>query len=82
MPGKTGPWEGQGVVWGLHSECGGCEISSLESLFLGTSLVAQWLRLHAPDAGAWVPSLVRELDPTCMPQLRVHAITKEPACHN
>ena len=28
---------------------------------LGTSLVAQWLRLHTPKAG----SLVRELDATC-----------------
>ena len=31
----------------------------------GTSLVAQWLRLLAPNAGAHVRSLVRELDPTC-----------------
>ena len=31
----------------------------------GTSLVVQWLTLHAPNAGAWVPSLVTELDPTC-----------------
>ena len=30
----------------------------------GTSLVAQWLRLCAPNAGALVRSLVRELDPT------------------
>ena len=29
-----------------------------------TSLVVQWLRLHAPDAGAQVWSLVRELAPT------------------
>ena len=30
-----------------------------------TSLVVQWLRLHAPSAGgAWVQSLVGELDPT------------------
>ena len=36
----------------------------------GTSLVVQWLRLHAPNAGGLVPSLVRELDPICMPQLR------------
>ena len=33
-------------------------------LFVGTSLVVQWLRLHAPNArGAQVQSLVRELDP-------------------
>ena len=25
----------------------------------------QWLRLHTPNAGGWVPSLVRELDPIC-----------------
>ena len=37
----------------------------------GTSLVAQWMRLCAPNAGGWVRSLVRELDPTCMLQLRV-----------
>ena len=31
----------------------------------GTSLVFQWLKLCAPRQGAWVRSLVRELDPTC-----------------
>ena len=31
----------------------------------GTSMVAQWLRLHAPNAGSQVQSLVRELDPAC-----------------
>ena len=31
----------------------------------GTSLVVQWLALCTPNAGAQVPSLVRELDPTC-----------------
>ena len=30
----------------------------------GASLVVQWLRLHAPKAGARVPLLVKELDPT------------------
>ena len=43
-----------------------------------------------PMPGAWVQSLVRELDPTCMLQLRVlmpqlgspHVSTKEPASHN
>ena len=29
------------------------------------SLVIQWLRLHTPTAGAWVRSLVGELDPAC-----------------
>ena len=45
---------------------------SVKGGFGGTSLVAQWLRLRPPNAGAWVRSLVRELDPTCMPHLRVH----------
>ena len=31
----------------------------------GLNLMVQWLRLYAPRAGAWVRSLVRELDPTC-----------------
>ena len=38
-----------------------------------TSLVVQWLRLHAlPPQGAWVRSLVRELR-SCMP---CHAVKK------
>ena len=41
---------------------------------LGTSLVAQWLRIHLPTQGTWVRALVRE-DPTC------HGATK-PANHN
>ena len=37
----------------------------------------------AVDMGARVPSLVRDLDPTCMPQLRVHMPQiKDLACHN
>ena len=54
----------------------------------GTSLVLQWVRLHAPNAGAPVRSLVGELDSTCrncvrMPQLRSpHATTKKSTCHN
>ena len=31
----------------------------------GISLVVQCLRLVAPNSGAWVRSLVRELDPAC-----------------
>ena len=30
-----------------------------------TSLVVQWLRFCAPNAGAWVQFLVKELDPAC-----------------
>ena len=37
-----------------------------QGAFLWTSLVVQWLRFRAPSAqGAWVRSLVRELNPTC-----------------
>ena len=54
--------------------------------FIGTSLVAQWLRIGLPMQGTWVRPLVRE-DPTC------HGATKpvrhnywacalEPASHN
>jgi len=32
---------------------------------LGTFLMVRWLRLQAPNAGTWIPFLVRELDPTC-----------------
>ena len=31
----------------------------------GTSLVVQWLIVCAPNAGAQIQSLVRELDPIC-----------------
>ena len=67
-----------------------------ESLFnkwcWGTSLVVQWIGPVFPMQGAQVWSLVRELDPTCMPQLRVrirmlqlrspHAATVELVSHN
>ena len=38
---------------------------------MGTSLVAQWLRIRLPTQGMRLRSLVRELDPTCMPQRRI-----------
>ena len=34
------------------------------NLTIGTSLVAQWLRICLPVQGTWVRALVRE-DPTC-----------------
>ena len=40
----------------------------------GTSLVAQWLRIHLPVQGTWIRALVWE-DPTCL------RATK-PVCHN
>ena len=36
--------------------------------------MAQWLRVCAPNAGGWVPSVFRKLDPTCRKSL--HASTK------
>ena len=39
--------------------------SFFKKSLLGTSLVVQWLRLHPPNAGAQVRSLVGELDATC-----------------
>ena len=41
----------------------------------GTSLVAQWLRVHLSMQGTWVQSPVRE-DPTCLSPC---AKTTEPA---
>ena len=35
-----------------------------KTLSAGTSLVAQWLRIHLPMQGTWVRALVWE-DPTC-----------------
>ena len=42
----------------------------IKNLKVGTSLVVQWIILCTPNAGG--PGLIpgRELDPTCMPQLR------------
>ena len=37
----------------------------LQKLVVGTYLVAQWVRRHAPNAGSSVQSLIRELDYTC-----------------
>ena len=41
---------------------------------LGSSLVVQWVRLRASNAGGPGRSLVGELDPACMLQLRVHML--------
>ena len=40
----------------------------------GTSLVAQWIRIHLPMRGIWVRSLVQE-DPTCQGAIK-------PTSHN
>ena len=46
-----------------------CIVMAFKIYYLGTSLVVQWLGLHAPkvewDGEPQVLSLVRELDPTC-----------------
>ena len=56
-------------------ECSHFPISELAiKLYRGTSLVAQWLRIHLPMQGTRVRSLVRD-DPTC------HRATK-PVRHN
>ena len=36
----------------------------IKTTMRGTSLVAQWLRIHLPMQGTWVRALVQE-DPTC-----------------
>ena len=59
------PWA---VAGGEGGGCRfGCELSSDQSPKekLATSLMVQRLRFLAPNAGAWVPSLAGELDPTC-----------------
>ena len=43
--------------------CSRAEISVRSTILDFT--VVQWLRLHTPNAGTQVQSLVRELDPTC-----------------
>ena len=46
----------------------------IQKVVMGTSLVAQWLRIHLPMQGTQVQALVQE-DPTC------HGATKT-VCHN
>ena len=54
----------QSPAWSFPSpqQRGGITDSSKEKRAV-TSLLVHWLRLHAPSAGAQVPSLVRELEP-------------------
>ena len=42
-----------------------CKPAILKMDLPGTYLVIQWLRLCTPNAGSWIQSLVRELDPAC-----------------
>ena len=52
-----------------------------KNVWLGTSLVAQWIRIHLPMQGTQVPALVRE-DPTCRRATSPCATTTEPVRHN
>ena len=57
-----------------------------KKLVSGTSLVAQWLRIHLPMQGTWVRALIRE-DPTCHRATKpvrhnYSACVLEPASHN
>ena len=59
---------------------------SLRNTVLGTSLVAQWLRIRLPMQRTWVQSLVLE-DPTCHEATKpvrhnYQACALEPASHN
>ena len=47
----------------------------------GTSLVAQWLRIHLPMQGTQVEPWSRKI-PHAAEQLSPRATTTEPACHN
>ena len=48
----------------LQTELTNLPLIILSKIYLGTSLVAQWLRIRLPVQGTWVQFLVRE-DPTC-----------------
>ena len=48
----------------LTTGCGLMCVNASLKMLRGTSLVAQWLRIHLPMQGTQVPFLVRE-DPTC-----------------
>ena len=68
---------------------GALTLRTLENPHIGTTLVVQWLRLHAPNAGG-PGSIPGWGTRSRMPQLRVHmpqlkilqATTKDPAGHN
>ena len=61
-------------------------VARQEMLRRGTSLVAQWLRIHLPMQGTQVQALVQE-DPTCRGATKpvrhnYRACALEPVCHN
>ena len=65
---REGPWHCW-ASWLLRTL-----VSSSKRRELGTSLVAQWLRIRLPVQGTWFRALVRE-DPTCRRAAK-------PMCHN
>ena len=69
-PGKA--W-GSTVLW--RTAC------SIDSRDRATSLVVQWLRFPAPDAGG-PGSILGQRTGSHTPQLSSHATTKDSACHN
>ena len=48
-----------------------------KKVYIGASLVVQWLRKHLAMQGTQVQSLVQE-DSTCMAHLSLHTTTSEP----
>ena len=65
-------WLKTSLIWGRKRYPGtGSTDNPKQDELRGTSLVAQCIRLHSQCRGPRVQSLVRELDPTCMLQLRV-----------
>ena len=65
----------------LLSTCNSGNISQLKMLAPGTSLVVQWLRLHALNAGG-LSSIPDQGTRSRMLQLRVHmSQLKNPPCH-
>ena len=60
------PSPGDLYYLGIETVSLGFPVWTVKNSATGTSLMVQWLRLHAPHAGGpGVQSLVRELDPTC-----------------
>ena len=60
--------------------------TTVEIAWYGTSLVAQWLRIHLPMQETWVRALVQK-DPTCRGATKpvrhnYRACALEPANHN
>ena len=64
------------IVVGIWQRLVNLNLFQQESEGGGTSLVAKWLRLHAPNAGGL------SLIPGQGTRSHMHAATKEPTCRN